>query len=106
MPIAVLKSFGLSIGAGLVAILFLYNPAQAAPEDEDDDGIVDLIECPDPSNCRDSDGDGIPDLQDPDDDGDTIPTLVEQGPQGNFPNSDGDILPNYLDTDSDDDGIP
>ena len=48
----------------------------------------------------DSDGDGVPDYQDPDSDGDG----VDDDDEGDV-DSDGDGVPDYLDEDSDDDGI-
>lgn len=50
----------------------------------------------------DSDGDEIPDSQDPDNDNDGIPDAVE----GTTIDTDNDGIPNYLDVDSDDDSIP
>lgn len=66
--------------------------------DSDGDGIPDLEE-----GTGDSDGDGIPDYLDEDSDNDGIPDAVE----GNG-DSDDDGIPNYLDTslDEDGDGIP
>lgn len=58
-----------------------------------------------PQLCPDSDGDGIPDFQDPDDDNDGIPTLVECPTGSPCVNTDGDLQPNHLDLDSDGDGI-
>ncbi|MEE9320012.1 MAG: GEVED domain-containing protein [Granulosicoccus sp.] len=50
----------------------------------------------------DGDGDGIPDVDDPDDDGDGIPDTVE----GPGVDTDQDGQPDTLDSDSDNDGIP
>lgn len=102
--------------------------------DSDNDGILDLLECPEPAvGCPDSDADGVPDHLDIDSDGDGITdaheafgndtdgdgrydgfddrdrdgaddNIVEAQPQP-F-DSDGDGLPDHLDDDSDDDGIP
>ncbi|MBT8435911.1 MAG: hypothetical protein KJP11_00940, partial [Gammaproteobacteria bacterium] len=79
--------------------------------DADDDGIPDNAECPAgppfDAGCPDSDGDGIPDFQDPDSDNDGIPDDVEVGLDPNNPiDTDGDGIPDYLDQDSDNDGIP
>ncbi|MCB9679466.1 MAG: hypothetical protein H6737_30455 [Alphaproteobacteria bacterium] len=68
--------------------------------DVDGDGILDSAELSDPSNPTDSDGDGIPDVFDPDDDNDCVPTAAEGTADG-----DGDGLGAHLDTDSDNDGI-
>ncbi|MCW8857834.1 MAG: outer membrane beta-barrel protein, partial [Kangiella sp.] len=63
--------------------------------DTDGDGIPDLDE-----GTTDTDGDGIPDFRDEDSDGDGIPDDYE----GNT-DFDGDGIPDYLDTDSDNDSI-
>ncbi|WP_241321806.1 tandem-95 repeat protein, partial [Belliella aquatica] len=47
--------------------------------DDDNDGILDSIECPDPTNCPDTDGDGIPNHLDLDSDGDGCPDAIEAG---------------------------
>jgi large repetitive protein len=71
------------------------------PCDGDNDGISDEIECPNFTNCPDSDGDGTPNYLDTDSDNDGIGDAVEKNID-----SDGDSIPDYLDTDSDNDGIP
>ena len=63
--------------------------------DADGDGILDADELP-----GDTDGDGVPNVNDPDDDGDGIVTPTEGSGD-----ADGDSTANYLDTDSDNDGI-
>lgn len=84
-----------------------YLDPDSAPGDEDMDGIPDVIECEGPtSSCRDTDGDGILDYQDPDDDGDGIDTSVELGDDPTMDDDvDGDGIPSYLDVDADGDGI-
>ncbi len=82
--------------------------------DSDGDGIPDLDEDingdGDPTN-DDSDGDGIPDYLDEDDDGDGILTKDEDLDGDGDPTNDdcdGDGIPNYLDTDpcdTDGDGV-
>ena len=75
------------------------------------DGLDDGTECGgDPSSPTDSDGDGTPDVLDPDDDGDGIPIEDEcsedtDGDGQPDLDVDGDGTPNSLDEDSDDDGI-
>ncbi|GIK38103.1 MAG: hypothetical protein BroJett011_19360 [Chloroflexota bacterium] len=64
--------------------------------DSDGDGIPDIEE-----GTGDSDHDGTPDYLDHDSDGDSIPDIVE-----GTADPDGDGVPNYLDHDSDGDGIP
>lgn len=69
--------------------------------DSDMDGILDETE-----GTGDSDGDGLPDFQDPDSDNDGIPDSVEAGPDANNPlDTDGDGTPDYIDTDADNDGV-
>ena len=70
--------------------------------DDDGDGLGNITECPDVPECRDTDGDGIPDYQDPDDDGDGVPTATENAPDQD---TDGDSIPDYLDDDDDGDGM-
>ncbi len=81
---------------------FTYDPTML---DTDGDGITDANECPS-MPCRDSDGDGMPDYDDPDDDNDGVPTSIECA--GGVPcmDTDHDGTPDYLDTDDDGDGIP
>ncbi|MEM9188714.1 MAG: hypothetical protein AAGF12_06035 [Myxococcota bacterium] len=81
--------------------------------DDDMDGLSNSTECPppgdwrnDPTNCPDSDGDGMPDFQDPDDDNDTIPTVDELGPMMMPMDTDMDGMSNHLDPDDDNDTIP
>lgn len=78
-------------------------------DDTDGDTLRDTVECADlsmPAACRDTDGDGTPDYQDPDDDGDGIPTEQEVADAAEFGDDvDEDGLPNWRDTDSDDDGL-
>lgn len=54
-----------------------------------------------PDNPWDSDGDTIPDYNDPDSDGDGVPDILES-----LADSDGDGILNLYDTDSDNDTIP
>jgi hypothetical protein len=72
-----------------------------ATADEDDDGLLNIDECLDPLQCRDTDGDELPDYQDPDDDNDGVPTASENAPDQDT-NQDG--IPDYLDEDDDGDG--
>ena len=70
--------------------------------DTDGDGIPDVEE-----GQGDTDGDGIPDWFDEDSDGDGIPDSEEAGPDPTDPiDTDADGVPDYLDEDSDNDGIP
>ena len=71
--------------------------------DDDGDGLSNAVECPGGAPCRDTDEDGIPDLQDPDDDGDGIPTADEDPPERD---TDDDGIPDYRDDDDDGDGRP
>jgi MYXO-CTERM domain-containing protein len=94
-----------------------YLDPNYAPEDSDDDTIIDALECvgvaiPD-DTCPDTDGDGQPDYLDVDDDNDGILTAVEYGaadPEDGDPendhDADGDGVLNHLDLDADNDGIP
>ncbi len=70
--------------------------------DADGDGLSNEAERPDGVPI-DSDGDGIPNFEDPDDDGDGIPTALERV-EGQDTDTDGDGQPNYLDFDDDGDG--
>ena len=54
---------------------------------------------------KDSDGDGIPNITDPDDDNDGILDSIECPPGGPCPDTDGDGVPDMIDLDSDNDGI-
>ncbi len=73
-------------------------------DDVDGDGVINGVECA----LGDTDGDGTPNVFDPDDDGDGILTIDEDVDGNDDPtddNTDGDDVPNYLDTDDDGDGI-
>ena len=66
-----------------------------------------------PQICKDTDGDGVPDVVDIDDDNDGILDVAEDpdldgdgDPLTDPQDSDGDGRPDHLDIDSDDDGIP
>ncbi len=88
-----------------------YLDPDSSPTDTDGDGLIDVFECPegnlaDPTTCRDSDGDGFPDVSDIDDDDDGVTTadeLADDTSDGD--DLDGDGVPSYLDLDSDGDGI-
>ena len=69
--------------------------------DSDGDGITDDAECPDPTNCADSDDDGVIDALDTDSDNDGIADAIE-GHDG-----DADGVPDFapLDMDDDNDGL-
>ncbi|BCE01751.1 OmpA family protein [Marinicellulosiphila megalodicopiae] len=74
--------------------------------DEDNDGIMDVVDY-EPTiygNLKDQDGDGIINSLDPDDDNDGI-SDVKESEGGNDQDSDNDGLPDRLDTDSNNDGI-
>lgn len=73
------------------------NPDQA---DSDDDGIGDACDAPDGAAIADNDGDGIPDVSDPDIDGDGIVNEQDVGSQAPNPSQNP-----TEDGDSDDDGI-
>ena len=74
--------------------------------DRDGDGVLDVVECPPGTTpCPDTDGDGVPDIDDVDDDGDGLLTVNER-PGGVNVDTDGDGLPDYLDPDDDGDGVP
>lgn len=92
-----------------------YTPADSLL-DSDGDGIPDVQECPQ-QPCVDTDGDGDANAFDPDDDNDTTPTSEERSrdedgdrvPDHLEPNNrdlDGDGQTNQLDADDDNDGIP
>lgn len=72
-----------------------------AVADDDGDGLINIDECPDVTDCRDTDQDGTPDWQDADDDGDGVPTASENAPDQD---TDSDTTPDYLDDNDDDDG--
>ncbi len=76
-------------------------------DDTDGDSIIDNIECPTfPTNCPDSDNDGLPDFRETDSDGDGINDAIEAGTNPAIPlDTDGDGTSDYQDTDSDNDGI-
>ncbi len=67
----------------------------------DNDGGVSTLSTISITILEDFDGDGIPDINDPDDDNDGISDAVE----GTTLDSDDDGIPNFRDTDSDGDGI-
>ena len=98
------------IGALTSAFLLDAIEAITARPDSDGDGIPDVDE--DLNNNGnladdDTDGDGIPNALDADDDGDSIPTIIEVGGDPNNPvDTDGDGTPDYLDPDDDGDSIP
>lgn len=73
--------------------------------DDDNDGIPTIEECPDPADCRDTDGTEGVDYLDPDDDGDGVLTMDER-PMNADQNTDEDGIPDHLDPDDDGDGIP
>ncbi len=81
---------------------FTYDPGVL---DTDGDGIIDTDECPS-MPCRDSDGDGMPDFDDPDDDDDGVPTALECIGGASCMDTDTDGRPDYLDPDDDGDGVP
>jgi len=67
------------------------------------------------NHCRDTDGDGIPDIYDPDDDNDGIPDYLDSDDDGDsIPDkydpdqvdTDHDGIPDAADSDDDNDGIP
>jgi uncharacterized protein (TIGR03382 family) len=77
----------------------------ALDEDDDDDGVVTLLEDPDANGdvtADDTDGDATPNYLDDDDDGDGVPT-AEEDRNGNGTwiddNLDGDAFVDYLDGD-------
>ncbi len=80
-----------------------FDPKRITTEDLDDDGdgIGNKAEGSNLEPPTDTDGDGIPDYQDPDDDNDGIDTADELKED-----ADGDGKVNYLDDDDDGDGIP
>jgi hypothetical protein len=103
---------GVAIAVGAVAAPSTPNDGAACPlaappfefcvnnVDDDGDGVID--ENSGGNNCiviRDSDGDGVPNIDDVDDDNDGIPDVLEIG------DTDGDGVPDRLDLDSDNDGI-
>jgi Bacterial surface protein, Ig-like domain/Bacterial Ig-like domain/GEVED domain len=76
--------------------------------DTDKDGIPDAVECPVyPTDCPDSDADGMPDFLETDADNDGIDDSIEAGvaAPGILSDTDGDGTPDYRDMDSDNDGI-
>jgi len=82
--------------------------------DTDGDGIPDVDDLDDDNDgivdavegVGDTDGDGIPDSLDLDSDNDGITDIIEAGANPAMPvDTDGDGTPDYLDTDSDNDGI-
>jgi MYXO-CTERM domain-containing protein len=77
--------------------------------DSDGDGVGDFLELgPNPGSPLDTDGDGEPDVLDPDDDGDGVDTVDEDLDMDGDPTNDDtdmDGVPNYLDADDDGDGV-
>ncbi len=78
--------------------------------DPDKDGILTPVDGLPTAwgDAIDTDGDGVPDVNDIDDDGDGIADTAEQAactPASATCDSDGDGLPNHLDLDSDNDGV-
>jgi len=78
--------------------------------DPDKDGILTPVDGLPTAwgDAIDTDGDGVPDVNDIDDDGDGIVDTAEQAactPASATCDSDGDGLPNHLDLDSDNDGV-
>ncbi len=71
--------------------------------DSDNDGILDVYECPDPSDCTDGDGDNTADFQDPDRDNDGIFDGYECETGFPCPDTDGDGIPDLDDLDTDGD---
>ena len=112
---------GLHIAADAIRFVLSEDP------DFDRDGISNYIECPEGPpfdgsvHCRDTDGDGVPDIRDTDSDQDTILDAYEAvcTPDNDFDddqfpcNSDAyapetaitDDVPDYRDLDSDGDGV-
>ena len=80
-------------------------PDGGVKTDTDGDGIPDVDERDKHGKSRDSDGDGVIDELDEDDDGDGIGTKLEHG-VGRLDDIDGDKIPNHLDLDTDGDKIP
>ncbi|MDB4986563.1 MAG: arfA 2 [Myxococcaceae bacterium] len=77
------------------------NALSCGTGDPDGDGLSNTFECPGLSNCRDTDGDGLPDYEDPDSDDDGTPDHEECEDQATCSalDSDGDGIPDYLDPD-------
>jgi hypothetical protein len=73
---------------------------QFADGDDDHDGILNSIECPNPSNCADFDNDGIPNYLDVDSDNDGYLDAHEKNVD-----TDKDGSADFIDLDSDADGI-
>jgi hypothetical protein len=85
--------------------------------DDDGDGIPNIVECPGLTNCPDTDGDGVPNYLDTDSDNDGVLDQVEgqndtdgdgvpNRLESNRADTDGDGIPNQQDADDDGDGIP
>ncbi len=71
-------------------------------EDNDNDGIPDIVE----QVGLDTDGDGLEDYLDTDSDNDGIPDYIEAGSDARQPiDTDNDGNPDYIDTDSNNDGV-
>jgi len=77
------------------------------PDTEDPDNDNDGIPDTVEGLTLDTDSDGFLNYLDVDSDADGIPDYAEAGPDASSPkNTDGDTLPDYLDTDSNNDGTP
>ncbi len=78
-------------------------------DDDDEDGIVNLVDARDNEfgwlGLPDKDGDDVANIDDLDDDNDGISDLQEIADSRNNGDTDGDGIPNHLDLDSDNDGI-
>lgn len=73
--------------------------------DSDDDGILDMFECPNDAPCADGDNDGIFDFQDIDRDNDGIEDAYECETGAPCVDTDQDGIPDVDDLDSDNDTI-
>jgi cysteine-rich repeat protein len=72
------------------------NALACAMGDVEGDGLSNAFECPGLRQCRDSDGDGVPDYADPDSDGDRLSDKQECPDANACPDSDGDGVPDLL----------
>lgn len=81
------------------------NALRCGSGDADEDGIINALECADPGDCLDTDGDGAPDYQDTDSDDDGVSDADECGDGEICKDTDGDGIPDALDVDDDGDGI-
>lgn len=77
------------------------NGLACASGDRDGDGLDNAFECPGLRDCRDTDGDGLPDYDDPDSDNDGVPDARECVDENSCgaADSDGDGVPDLLDPD-------